>query len=178
MTASDPWADELVVELSAPFAAAANQSAEESFYVAWATMRARDTAGSGRLRRKDANGLLKRLWSAKQVRRLLSDQRARRWWELEERFVRLRGQEDVFQSFDDVDLPSTAQSRLFRIEHLCTRPRRTAALVATVVADEGPRSLAFISRFTGVDRSTLHRLSRDPFIRGSILQSLPQWTES
>lgn len=169
---------EMSIELFAPFAAAANQLGEESLYIAWAAMRALDSNGSGRLQRGEANSLLQHLWSRKQVRRLLFDERACRWWELEERFVRLRGQEDVLNSFADVELPSTTQSRRFQLSELNTRPRRTAALVATVVADQGPRSLVFIRRFTGVDRTTMYRWSDDPVIYGSILKSLPQWTES
>lgn len=166
---------ELAVDLSAPFAAAANQLGEESFYIAWAAKRALDAKGSGRLRREDATHLLRALWSAKQARRVLLDERACRWWEIERRFVRLRGQEDVLCSFDGVDLPSTTQSRRFRSSDLNTRPRRTAALVATVVGEVGPRSHAYINRFCGVDRNTLQRWEKDPFIVHNILRAHAEW---
>lgn len=110
-------------------------------------------------------------WSRKQAIRIL---KRARWWELEPNFVRLAGQETVLNSFE-VELPNAMQGLTFHLADVNSRPRRTAALVAAVVGDVAPRSLAYIHRFCGVDRSTLYRLRKDPFIASHILRVKPEW---
>lgn len=171
-TRPDPAA--LVIDLHAPFAAPANLLGEESQYIAWSAARALDPRGSGRVRTDDFINTLCLAWSRKQAIRILKSAKAARWWELEPNFVRLAGQEPVLNSFE-VELPSAIQGLAFRLADLNTRPRRTAALVAAVVGDVAPRSLAYIQRFCGVDRNTLYRLRKDPFIASHILRVKPEW---
>ena len=165
---------DLVVVLHSSLAAPANLMGEESPYVAWSVGRALDPRGSGRILLDPMLDALCVAFSRKQAVRILSDDRAERWWELESTRIRLVGQDQIRESFD-VEVPNAEVSRCFLLTNLSSRPRRTAALVATVVGDSGPRSLAFVERYTGVNRTTLHRLCRDPFVRQNILRRHAEW---
>ena len=164
----------LEIVLHAPLAAAAHKLGDESQYIVWATARAMDPRGSGRVSYDAIARELSSAFSKKQIGRILRSTKGQRWWDLELDYLRLTGQEALLEGFE-VELPVAIGSRRFLLADLDTRPRRTAALLAAVVAGEGPRSYAFISRFCGVDRSTIRRLLRDEFISAHILNSHAEW---
>ncbi len=164
------------ITLYALLAAPANLLGEENHYIAWSVARAIDRRGSGRVRSDELLTALCVAWSRKQAMRILDDERLERWLEADREYFRVVGQRAVYESFErEVEIPNALHGRSFNLADLNTRPRRTAALVVTVVGEVGPRSLAYIHRFCGVDRNTLQRWKKDPFVVNNILKAHAEW---
>lgn len=74
-----------------------------------------------------------------------------------------------------MEVPAAIGSRRLQLAALSTRPRRTAALLAAVLAGENPRSYCYLRPFCGVHRSTVRRFLRDEYISKHILRSHAEW---
>lgn len=156
------------MNFDAPFAAGALRLGEASEYVVFATGRALDKAASGRVPDAALRQALSFAFSQRHAERLLEPNR---WFDHAGGYVVLTGHTRIVESLvaDGVELSRHMQRTSFPLVWLSTRPRRTAALLGTVLAEETPRSHALIQRLTGVSRTTLYRLMNDPFITTKIL---------
>lgn len=166
-----------MVQIPAVLAAPAHSCGEESELIVYLAARALDPNGSGRTPREVLVRELLHCWSAKQLGRVIHGAKGCRYWEVEERFLRLRSASEVLNSFRASLIIDSPDAVSFSLGILDSRPRPGAALCAAVVALTGrPRSNAFAARFTSVDRGTRGRWLNDPVIRNEILSKARQWT--
>lgn len=144
----------LVIQVPACLAAPVHWSAEESEFLLYLSARALDPYGAGRVPIEALCAELAGLWSPKQFKRLLTSKKSARYWEMDRGFLRLHGIASIVTSFPEC-FPSS-KALYFPLSFLHSRQRRGAALLAPLVATaDAPRSIAFVERFTGVNRKTV-----------------------
>lgn len=76
-----------------------HQLGEDSQYLAWATARAMDPRGSGRMSYDAIAQELSFAFSKRQIGRILGSIKGERWWDVELDSLRLTGQEAFLEGF-------------------------------------------------------------------------------